>query len=185
MPSLNYLKKHLCLPVFPLSGNPEFREDHLCAVREGNDKGTGFLLCIRSFFPFPCEHPKTQEHGCVQTCQDEPGQQWHHCLPASPLVEPQLVIHNAGPTKLKHLCPPRATLEMAASRTGKSQPRLAWAEKPGRHTLTFYFKLTSLCEGQALVKVDGGHPVYQHQRGKPEPSSVGTHFHVVSVISDL
>lgn len=81
--------------------------------------------------------------------------------------------------------PPRATLEMATSRSDKSQAGSAWAEKPGRPTLTFYYKLTSLYEVQALAEVDGDHPVYQHQRGKPEPSSVGTHFHVVSVISDL
>lgn len=88
-----------------------------------------------------------------------------------------------GPYKVK--TPPRATLEMATSRRDKSQEGSTWAEKPGRPTLTFYFKLTSLYKVQALVEVDGSHPVYQHWRGKPEPSSVGTHFHVVSVISDL
>lgn len=144
---------------------------------------------VRSFFLFPCEHPQAEEWGYAEMSQGGPGQRWLHCLPAGlghPHSLAELVIHYKDPTKPKRLCPPRAMLEMTTSRIDKSQPGWQSLGRETRRTsLTFCFKLASLYEVQAPVQVDGGHPAYHHLRGKSELSSVGTHFPVVSAISDF
>lgn len=84
------------------------------------------------------------------TCWDEPGWAWAVMGSTTsppglghphPSVQLKPIIHYEEPTKLKHLCPPRATLEMATSRTDKSQPGSKFGQRNQADQFNFLFQI--------------------------------------------
>lgn len=84
-------------------------------------KGQVFCYVSEVFAPFSVSIHKLKSMDVLRYANMGLGRNSIIASPASPFAEPQLITHKEGPTKLKHLCPPRAPLETSTSRSDRSQ----------------------------------------------------------------